>query len=158
MEHADTSSPPASETTELERRVLAHERILQALIAYMARREPRFVIHLKKLFVEPMDMTRHEQDYRETDDYADAFIRAVIRMGETPVPPAADPETDVGQMESSGDGGATGPVMGRHISEDRVQVRERSGVWEVRVDGEFRGDYHQEDHAIAAAAGFRSSL
>lgn len=33
----------------------------------------------------------------------------------------------------------------------RVQVRERNGVWEVRDDGVFRGDYHKQEHALAAA-------
>jgi len=33
-----------------------------------------------------------------------------------------------------------------------VQVRERNGIWEVRVDDQFRGDYLQKEHALAAAA------
>jgi hypothetical protein len=33
-----------------------------------------------------------------------------------------------------------------------IQVRARHGVWEVTVDGRFYGDYHQEEHALAAAA------
>lgn len=33
-----------------------------------------------------------------------------------------------------------------------VQVRERNGIWEVQVDGKFRGDYLQKEHALAAAA------
>ncbi|ETX26767.1 hypothetical protein RISW2_19365, partial [Roseivivax isoporae LMG 25204] len=44
------------------------------------------------------------------------------------------------------------------VLQDRVQVRERSGIWEVQVDGEFRGDYHQKEHAIAAAALHKMSL
>jgi hypothetical protein len=74
------------EATDLERRVLAHERILQSLIAYMARTEPRFVDHLRERFVEPMSMARHEHDHRETDDYAEEFIRAVMLLGEVRAP------------------------------------------------------------------------
>ena len=33
-----------------------------------------------------------------------------------------------------------------------VQVRERNGIWKVQVDGKFHGDYHQKEHALAAAA------
>ena len=33
-----------------------------------------------------------------------------------------------------------------------VQVRERSGIWEVSNNGGFRGDYHQKEHALEAAA------
>jgi hypothetical protein len=68
MTQAKALACPASEPTDLEPRVLAHERILQALIAYMARTEPRFVDHLRERFVEPMELTRHEHDHRETDD------------------------------------------------------------------------------------------
>ena len=41
------------ENTDLERRVLAHERILQVLIAHMAESEPKFLDRLKAIF------TRH---------------------------------------------------------------------------------------------------
>lgn len=82
MTQAKALARPASESTDLERRVLAHERILQAPIAYMARTEPRFIDHLRARFVEPMSMARHEHDHRETDDYAEEFIRAVMLIGE----------------------------------------------------------------------------
>lgn len=38
-----------------------------------------------------------------------------------------------------------------------VQVNRHHGIWQVRVDGVFLGDYHQEEHARAAAALFRRS-
>ena len=40
----------------------------------------------------------------------------------------------------------------------RVQVRKRNGVWEVKVDGVFRGDYLKEANARAAAARAKHSL
>lgn len=82
MASVENLSTTPSETTDLERRVLAHERVLQALIAYMARTEPRFIDHLRERFVEPMSMARHEHDHRETDDYAEEFTRAVMLLGE----------------------------------------------------------------------------
>jgi hypothetical protein len=132
--------------------VLAHERILQALIAYMARTEPRFVDHLRERFVEPMSMARHEHDHRETDDYTEEFIRAVMLLGEARAPEAKEPDMTAKQ-----------PLMSRSSEEERsskdrpaqrggVQVRERHGIWEVQVDGKFHGDYHQKEHALAAAA------
>lgn len=51
------------ETTDLERRVLAHEKMLQALRAFMARTEPRLIDHLREWFVAPMHMSRHEHDH-----------------------------------------------------------------------------------------------
>lgn len=140
------------ETTDLERRVLAHERILQALIAYMARTEPRFVDHLRERFVESMSMARHEHDHRETDDYAAEFIRAVMLLGEARVPKAK--ESDVTDMKPvpPKSRGSQESSMDRPVQRGGVQVRERNGIWEVQVDGKFRGDYHQKEHALAAAA------
>jgi hypothetical protein len=41
---------------------------------------------------------------------------------------------------------------------DHVQVRLRNGIWEVKVDGVFRGDYHREEDARAAAETLRREL
>jgi hypothetical protein len=38
------------ENTDLERRVLAHEQILQVLIAHMAEGEPKFLDRLQQIF------------------------------------------------------------------------------------------------------------
>ncbi len=48
--------------------------------------------------------------------------------------------------------GAQDSSMNRPTQRSGVQVRERNGIWEVQVDGKFRGDYHQKEHALAAAA------
>jgi hypothetical protein len=146
-----TAEAPTPETTDLERRVLAHERILQALIAYMSRTEPRFIDHLTKRFVEPMAMTSHEQDHLETDDYAVEFVRAVILLGETQEPAAPDNPTNRKALPKEAQGSRP-PGFGPPVRKERVMVGERSGVWEVRVDGVFRGDYHCEAQARAAAA------
>lgn len=140
------------EATDLERRVLAHEKVLQALIAYMARTEPRFIDHLRERFVEPMSMARHEHDHRETDDYAEEFIRAVMLLGEARAPNAKKPEMTNIKSVLPKSRGAQNSSMNRPAQRGGVQVRERNGIWEVRVDGKFRGDYHQKEHALAAAA------
>jgi hypothetical protein len=51
------------ETTDLERLVLAHEKMRHALRAFMARTEPRFIDHLRERFVAPVHMSRHENDH-----------------------------------------------------------------------------------------------
>lgn len=142
----------SSDTTDLERRVLAHERVLQALIAYMARTEPRFIDHLRERFVEPMTMEKREHDYRNSDDYAEEFIRAVMLLGELRAAdgPEAEP-TAVAPPLPEAEEQADGP-------RERVQVRMRNGVWEVKADGTFRGDYHKKEHAMAAAALLKLSL
>lgn len=140
------------ETTDLERRVLAHERILQALIAYMARTEPRFIDHLRARFVEPMSMARHEHDHRETEDYAEEFIRAVMLIGEVRALNAKEPEITKMKPVPTKSSEAQDSSMNQPAQRGGVQVRERNGMWEVQVDGKFRGDYHQKEHALAAAA------
>jgi hypothetical protein len=140
------------EATDLERRVLAHERVLQALIAYMARTEPRFIDHLRDRFVEPMRMAKHEHDHRETDDYAEDFIRAVMLLGDRRAPQAHAPGMTDKQPVPQKRGAGQGSAVDRSERLDRVQIRQRSGIWEVKVDGKFHGDYHQKEHALAAAA------
>lgn len=43
-------------------------------------------------------------------------------------------------------------TLTRPPEREGVQVRERHGIWEVKLDGKFHGDYHQKEHALAAAA------
>jgi len=146
------------ETTELERRVLAQEKVLQALIAYMARTEPRFIDHLRERFVEPMKMKQHENDYRETDDYAEEFIRAVMLLGDARVPTPQKLKVPYQPLVPSKGIRGRGSHMDWPARRGSVQVRERNGVWEVKVDGKFYGDYHQKEHALAAAALHKLSL
>ena len=148
MAHAETRPASPLETTDLERRVLAHERVLQALIAYMARAEPRFIDNLSERFVEPMRMARHEQDHRETDDYAGELIRAVMLLGDVRAPKAKGPEMTFKQPVPPKGSGGQGSSMNRPTQRDGVQVRERNGIWEVRVDGKFRGDHSANEQAI----------
>ncbi len=160
METKTKRDGPMPDSTDLERRVLAHERILQSLIAYMSRSEPRFVEHLKTRFVDTMSMARREQDYRDVDDYAEEFIRAVINLGETCAPPASkvsESETaSKGPIKKQAHAIAHLPLPGGEL--DRVRVQERNGIWEVRVDGAFLGDYQKPEFARAAAALARLSL
>jgi hypothetical protein len=146
------------EATDLERRVLAHERILQALIAYMARTEPRFIDHLRARFVEPTSMARHEHDHRETEDYAEEFIRAVMLIEEARAPNAKEPGMTNMKRVPPKSRGARDSSMNRPALRGGVQVRERNGNWEMQVDGKFRGDYHQREHALAATALHKLSL
>ncbi|AUQ57608.1 hypothetical protein PhaeoP30_00666 [Phaeobacter inhibens] len=150
--------PSLPETTDLERRVLAHERVLQSLIAYMSHTEPRFVEHLKKRFVEPMAMVRHEHDHRDTDDYAEEFIRAVMLLRETRLPRAACSQEPLKSMHDLEETKASGHHYRPTAQAERVRVRARNGVWEVKVDGLFHGDYHDQGNALAAAALARLTL
>jgi hypothetical protein len=68
------------ENTDLERRVLAHERILQVLIAHMAEGEPKFLDRLKAIFTRHHTLGADEQEYVNTAQYAEQFIREVESM------------------------------------------------------------------------------
>ncbi|MZR13394.1 hypothetical protein GQE99_10230 [Maritimibacter sp. DP07] len=146
---------PLPETTDLERRVRALERILQTLIAYMAQTEPRFIDHLRARFVEPMRMTQHEHDFRSSDEYAEEFIRAVMLLEDA---------WRVEQTEAAT--AAKRPVTMTHETvrpetkkqKDRIQLRLRNGIWEVKLDGHFLGDYHKKEYALAAVALLKLSL
>ncbi|OYQ36698.1 hypothetical protein CHU95_03815 [Niveispirillum lacus] len=69
------------ENTDLERRVLAHERILQVLIAHMAETEPKFLDRLQKRFTKGYDLGAFEHDFVGTDQHAWQFIRRVMEIG-----------------------------------------------------------------------------
>lgn len=65
------------ETTELERRVLAHERILQALIRHLAEDQPDVLGRLKTTFGAGHTLGQYEQDHTSAEQYGDAFIRSI---------------------------------------------------------------------------------
>ena len=62
------------ENTDLERRVLAHEQILQVLIAHMAEAEPRFLDRLQQIFTKHHTLGANEQDYTDTAAYAEQLV------------------------------------------------------------------------------------
>ena len=68
------------ENTDLERRVLAHEQILQVLIAHMAEAEPKFLDRLQQIFTKHHTLGADEQDYTDTAAYAEQFIQQVARL------------------------------------------------------------------------------
>lgn len=140
---------PSAENTDLERRVLAHERILQSLIAHMAEAEPQFLDRLLASFGGPERMPRQEHDYTDTDAYAEQFIREVTRL----LARRAGPDDDATQFPAStiplfpgiGSGAALpgpGPTA--------IDVTPRAGLWQVTRDGSFYGDYLDRSRAQGA--------
>lgn len=67
------------EDTDLERRVLAHARILQTLIRFLAEERPEFLSRLKNAFGAGHNIGEYEQDFSSTEQYGDIFIRSVER-------------------------------------------------------------------------------
>jgi len=67
------------ENTDLERRVLAHEQILKALIAQLAEHQPGFLDRMLNRFAGAR-RGAHEHEYVETADYAETFLHEVMRL------------------------------------------------------------------------------
>lgn len=65
------------EATELERRVLAHARILQTLIRFLAEDKPEILERLKLAFGVGHNLGEYEQDFSSTEQYGDIFVRAI---------------------------------------------------------------------------------
>lgn len=68
------------ENTDLERRVLAHEQVLQVLIAHMSETEPKFLARLREVFMHRHLLAANEQEYTDTAAYAEEFIQEVTRL------------------------------------------------------------------------------
>lgn len=130
------------ENTDLERRVLAHEQILQALMAQLAEGQPRLLDRMHERFASAR-RGAYEHDYVETADYAEAFLREVARLVRvrraSTRPTSAPPQT---------------PMKARPPPADAVIIHSARahGVWHVTRDGAFLGDYLTEAPARAAAA------
>jgi hypothetical protein len=142
--------PTASaETTDLERRVLAHERILQTLIAQMAETEPKLLRRLADTFCVPMRMVAAEHDYTETDAYAAQFIRTVVSLSNRP--PQASPKAFAERL-SKGAAPPNGNGVELPAVDPGVRISLAGGVWHVTKDGIFHGDFTREQDAVAAVA------
>jgi hypothetical protein len=131
-----------AETTVLERRVLAHERILQSLIAHMTETEPRFLERLQKTF--HVQIKFHEQDYIYTEDFAAEFVRAVEDT-------VLSHRTKA-NSRAKGAGGVRAAPKKQGRDAERIkpagfQIRNRNGIWEVTEDGLFYGHYFHEQLA-----------
>lgn len=79
---ARNDRPGTAESTHLERRVLAHERILQSLICHLAQAEPAVLSRLKSSFGKGHNLGEYEQDHTSTEHYGDNFIRSVEALME----------------------------------------------------------------------------
>jgi len=161
--HRTGSLPLADpEETDLERRVLAHERILQALIAHMAESEPKFFERLAAAFSDPARAVRREHDFTDTDAYADQFIRKIKPSADPSKAPAVPVKPE---MWHSPD---LEPIVDVTIEHQRVaatllELTYRAGVWEVTKDGNFYAHYLSQQpafdaieataHAIVASGG-----
>ncbi|RID91565.1 hypothetical protein D2N39_12760 [Gemmobacter lutimaris] len=143
-----SSQDKASEVTTLERRVLAHERILQSLIAHLTELDPQYMERLKKTFVTPLLMKRYEQNYVETEDYAAEFIRAIEILGQSVPDFAKVILTEVLPTEEKSAGDAR--VLG-FFTPTLFMIRQRENSWDLLVDGRLVRSFELETEAFDEA-------
>ena len=125
------------ENTDLERRVLAHEQILQALIAQLAERQPNFLDRMLNRFASAR-RGAHEHDYIETADYAEAFLHEVMRLVRVhEARPAIHP---AGAATEAPDVASTRSV-GEPDQSVVIRTAQVGGVWHVTRGKIFYGDY-----------------
>ena len=133
------------ENTDLERRVLAHEQILQALLAELGERNPQLLRSITERF-SPSRLGAHDQDFRETADYAEAFVHAVsqfqVRASSLRTPPERQ-----GAREEAFDR----QPLSRSDGVIHITGAKRGGVWHVTQDGAFVGDYFKSEPALLSA-------
>lgn len=132
------------ENTDLERRVLAHEQILQALMAQLAEGQPGFLDRMRERFASTR-RGAHDHDYVETADYAEAFLHEVMRLGRVQDAKSANRPSVTPQK--------TTPAAKASNPDPPVLIRTLpyGGVWRVTRDHVFLGDYLAEGPARDAA-------
>ena len=141
----------SAEDTDLERRVLAHEQILQALIVHMVETEPRFLDRLSSTFSHPVHMHpvqggAEHPDRTDTVAYAAQFVREVIKLGGS--------DGQVPQEVSRWDD--LWPTHGEInlVNENvpvRFEVHQGDELWEVMRNGRLFGGYVSRAGALEAA-------
>ena len=136
-----------AEDTDLERRVLAHEQILQALIAHMVESEPRFLERLSATFSHPIEMDPAHPQRKDTAAYAALFVREVVKLGNSE-------DQAVASRVSRWDD--LWPTRGEVnlVNENvpvRFEVRRGDDLWEVTRNGRLFGGYVSRAGALEAA-------
>jgi len=137
--------PMPPENTDLERRVLAHEQILQALIAHMVDGEPQFLERLQDTFSHPVEIGLLPGDGVSTQRYAARFIRRVIELGRQPATASLVERWD-----------KLWPTVGEdNLVNQNVPVRfeilPRDDLWEVTRDHRLIGGFVSRAGALEAA-------
>lgn len=143
----------ADQNTDLERRVLAHERILQFLIGELGHDDPPLLDRLAQRFA-PQGRRADAHEHTDAEDYAEQFVREIRKLGEDrPTPKAVrakKPDNDAVAVPLAALARGA-PASSPAPAPVAVGVRKRSGVWEVRTNDGHHGDYRQRSDAIEAA-------
>lgn len=128
---SEGSTVPRAEGPELEQRVRALERVLQALLVQLAKSEPDLLACLDEAFSQS-SLTARTDDDKAIDSYAAALIRATLRStGEG----AESPPAVVDEPPSV----AEAPPRDRRNDQPTVRppafrYRKVGGIWRLTMD------------------------
>lgn len=133
---------------DADRRALAHEQILQALIAHMVETEPRFLERLSATFSNPVRLGPPPEGYTDTAAYAARFVREIIRLGEVQNAPQVSSRVALWDdlWPTSGEDNLRRENVPVHF-----EIRPRDDMWEVLRDGRLIGGYISRTGALEAA-------
>lgn len=146
----------APESTDLERCVMVHQRLLVAMVAYISRTGLHFPEELLESLLDCGNNKQAPLGQRKSEDFASDFIKALIEL-ENVSPtelPGFVPPTDLNLSLHSKVGASEPPGHWQ----TRIEVRRRRQDLEVVVDGRVRGSYPSEAQAVAAVSLFQLSL
>lgn len=154
-EGQELSTLMADQNTDLERRVLAHERILKFLLSELTRVDPQLLDQLTLRFASQ----NHQaglHDYVDADDYAERFIGEVrdLQGLDQVQGPRRAPNGSRGRAahaRPAHEGAESSTHSSPAEATVSITVRKRSGVWEVSSGQDHLGDYHDRARAIEAA-------
>jgi hypothetical protein len=137
----------SDENLDLARRVLAHEQILQALIAYMVETDAEILKRMTAAFSNPVRLDG-VTDGPDTAAYAARFVREVIRLGKP------DASTDTGSLVALWDD--LWPTSGEAnlLNENipvRFEITKRDDLWELTRNGRLNGGFVSQTGALQAA-------
>lgn len=133
----------AVENTDLERRVLAHERILQALITNLIEERPELLDALCARFSAP-GCGGYQHDHTATAEYAEQFMHEINRGRFPQSRPRQDLAGSIVAPAATGAEPTEDPVT-------TIRSQRRNGVWQVTRNRVFHGDYTQSGPAMDAA-------
>lgn len=137
----------SNDNNDLERRVLAHEQVLQALIAYMVETDPKILERMKAAFSHPVHMPSPDRQ-TDTAAYAAAFVREVIRLGDKS--PASSDPSPAALWDALWPTAGEANLLNENVPV-RFVVRQRDDLWEVLRDGRLIGGFISQSGALETA-------
>jgi hypothetical protein len=134
------------QATDIERRVAAHDQILQALIAYLVESDTKILEHMREALSQPVKIG--PDAFTDSAAYAARFVREVIRRDVARFPAASPSPTALWDdlWPTSGED----QLLNENVPV-RFEILQRDDMWEVLRNGKLCGGYISRKNALEAA-------